>query len=379
MRSMKIIKSYKLFENDTLIGTISLSESEMYNLNQSIKDYLYKVYRPFGWKYGDDVEFTIPDHGVMRSKYINLLVNGKNIMRKIIEKNNLNTKEQFINFVKSNLENLYHYKSQFFNEVALPTVISNVRAGDICEKKVKQAFYNMARAKKMSISYEDPTPQEDISGIDTKVKIGGKTYTMQIKKMIGSNEEGDKVYIESKSCLNVNPRVNYLCFWAQTGHFLFLKNKNITTSGIFFISPVSNNIDFDYNDVYTNDDELELKNLLKDKLIELKDLQIEYDISGRNIFTETATPAWYRNTGVPFKYESYVSLRISKMSQKIEEPFSVIEDLLKVVTGPSLDWQYSMTIEFGARLEKTTIEQLKTKYQNDFSHVGGLTIHFYKL
>ena len=239
---MKINK-YKMFESTVDLETVQVEKSKISSINRDISSFLAEVYGPFGWYYGAKKEIQITGFGVIESDYIDLLINNYTIFKNVVRAYRLRTEEDFVNFVKNNLELIYNYKSKFFIYNSLPIVIRTKRKGNHGEQLVLQKFKELTLTRGFEVELVTPTLDEDIKGVDAKFILSGKTYTIQVKPMSKFEILPDKILIESPGCLTLNKygmMPDYLFFYSDNQDVLFLKNRGILSMGNSFESPVKN-------------------------------------------------------------------------------------------------------------------------------------------
>jgi hypothetical protein len=239
---MKINK-YKMFESTVDLETVQVEKSKISSINRDISSFLAEVYGPFGWYYGAKKEIQIPGFGVIESDYIDLLINNYTIFKNVVRTYRLRTEEDFVNFVKNNLELIYNYKSKFFIYNSLPIVIRTKRKGNHGEQLVLQKFKELTLTRGFEVELVTPTLDEDIKGVDAKFILSGKTYTIQVKPMSKFETTGDKIIIESPGCLTLNKygvMPDYLFFYSDKQEVLFLKNLGILSKSNYFETPSKN-------------------------------------------------------------------------------------------------------------------------------------------
>ena len=243
------IRRYKMFEatgkvsNKVDLETLEVEKSKISSINGDISSYLTQVYGPFGWFYAAKKEIQIPGFGILDSDYIDLFINNYTIFKNVAKTYRLRTEENFINFVKNNLELIYNYKSKFFIYNSLPIVIRTKRKGNLGEQLVLQKFKELTTTKGFDVELLVPTLDEDVKGIDSKFVLSGKTYTIQVKPMSSFQIVSDKILIVSPGCLTLNKygvMPDYLFFYSDKQEVLFLKNIGIISKGNSFESPVKN-------------------------------------------------------------------------------------------------------------------------------------------
>jgi hypothetical protein len=122
-----------------------------------------------------------------------------------------------------------------------------------------------------------------------------------------------------------------------------------------------------------NENESETKEDLEDRLLDIRDLGVDYEITGRNIYMLPDTENWYRNTGVEEGFRDYLCLRIRPDYKQIEEIIKIIKDCIKYME--SQGWKNSITIERGARIQKTNLDEIiEIINLKGYSNLGALSI-----
>jgi hypothetical protein len=239
------IDRYKMFEstNQVDLEFLKVEKSKISEINGEISKYLNQIYGPFGWSYAAKKEIQIPRFGIIDSDHIDLFINNYTIFKSVAKTYRLKTEENFIDFVKNNLEVIYNYNSKFFIYNSLPIVIRTKRKGNRGEQLVLQKFKDLTLSKGFDVELIIPTLDEDIKGVDSKFLLSGKTYTIQVKPMSRFKILGDKISIESPGCLTLNKygiMPDYLFFYSDKQEVLFLKNLGIVSTDNSFESPVKN-------------------------------------------------------------------------------------------------------------------------------------------
>lgn len=134
------------------------------------------------------------------------------------------------------------------------------------------------------------------------------------------------------------------------------------------------------------EDESELKDNLEFILLDLKDLGIDYSISGRNIYMlpNTIVPItrWYQNTGVESGFKHYINIRLRPDYNKIREIINILEDCFNYAENEG--WKYSLTIERGiniARIDINSIVELqkRAEYKNNNTNLGSISVFLWKM
>lgn len=127
------------------------------------------------------------------------------------------------------------------------------------------------------------------------------------------------------------------------------------------------------------ENENDIKEDLEDRLLEIGDLGVNYEITGRNIYMLYGEN-WYRNTGVEEGFNDYLCLRIRPDYKQIEEIIKIIEDCIKYTE--SQGWKNSMTIEKGARVYRVNLDDILKiiKKQGYFySNLGTISIFLWTI
>jgi hypothetical protein len=125
------------------------------------------------------------------------------------------------------------------------------------------------------------------------------------------------------------------------------------------------------------ENENDIKEDLSDRLLDIRDLGVDYEITGRNIYMLYGEN-WYRNTGVEEGFNDYLCLRIRPDYRQIEEIIKIIEDCIKYTE--SQGWKNSMIIERGARIQKTNLDEIIEiiKLQG-YSNLGAISIFLWTI
>lgn len=213
-------------------------ELSISRLNNMILDYINELYQPFGFKYGENEDILV-DGMIINGEYISKMVNNYTIFKKVIEENKIKTEDGFYMFMFNNLEEIYHYNSDFFTENTLPILINTTRKGNVWEKRSREIIEEYAKNKGFDITLRTPTLKEDISGIDLKFMLGGKIYTIQVKPYDKVIDKGDYTWFRSGGSLSIN--TDYLILYNEDKE-TFVFSKNITKNPIminadYFVIP----------------------------------------------------------------------------------------------------------------------------------------------
>lgn len=210
------------------------------NLNYIIKDYLLKIYTPFGFndplkKGSYEVDLNINGE-IINSSYISKLCNNYNLFKLIIRKKRIKTEDEFYNYIENNLEEIYHYDSDFFKKNSLPTVIKNSTRGNIGEEKSLKFFeYEILRKTQVDIKVIKPSLSEDLGGIDGKFLWKGKMLTIQVKPFEKYIENSEIIKVYSPGSLSLN--TDYLILYRSNSliKYIIIRSSDVKISGNNFI------------------------------------------------------------------------------------------------------------------------------------------------
>lgn len=131
------------------------------------------------------------------------------------------------------------------------------------------------------------------------------------------------------------------------------------------------------------EDESDLKDNLEDRLLDLKDLETRYEISGRNIYmipnTIDTNSRWYQNTGVEIGFKHYLNIRINPNYNEIEEVINVLKNIFGYIKDIKDEgWKYSVTIERGATIVRIDINSILELYKYN-KNLGAISIFLWKM
>jgi hypothetical protein len=212
------------------------------NLNKIILDYINKVYSKYGFKYGVNEDLEIEDL-IINSEYLSKMVNNYTIFKAVIKYFQIDNEGDFYNIVQDNLEFIYNFESDFFIQNTLPILINTTRRGNIGEKICKAVFSRFAKNKGLNIRLENPTIEEDISGIDAKFIYEGKYIYIQIKPFNQSNINDTNYTIKSQGSLSLGADISYLMLYDNRRRIIIAKNTKkspILIKGEYFVIPKEN-------------------------------------------------------------------------------------------------------------------------------------------
>ena len=136
------------------------------------------------------------------------------------------------------------------------------------------------------------------------------------------------------------------------------------------------------------EDESELKDNLEFILLDLKDLGIDYSISGRNIYMTDGSillsplSTWFRNTGVESGFKHYINIRLRPDYNKIVEIINILEDCFNYAENEG--WKYSLTIERNMTIVRIDINsivelQKRAEYKNNNTNLGSISVFLWKM
>lgn len=221
---LNYIKEQKAYLGDRRYGFSTDkygTESSVSALNVKIYNYIKSIYGPFGFVKGEDDKDIIVDGDIINTEYISKMVNNYTVFKIFITMNKITDEEEFYNELENSFYDMYHYNGKFFKKITLPTIIKTSRKGNLGEKKSLSKFKEVASKKGMNIDIQTPTLKEDISGIDAKFNINGKTYTIQVKPFVSNGIKGSNYYAKSNGSLSLG--VDYLVLY-KNNDYIILKN-----------------------------------------------------------------------------------------------------------------------------------------------------------
>jgi len=214
-------------------------------LNNEIKKYIESVYGPYGFSYGINEDINV-NGLILKSEYINKMVNNYTIFKRFIIDNQITDEETFYSLIISNFDDIYHYNGDFFKRNSLPILINTTRKGNINEKRSIDKFEQIVRDKGFNITVKAPTIEEDIRGIDGKFSYIDKDYTLQIKPFSSFVVEGDVFKAKSDGSLSLG--VDYLILYREDD-YIILKNQKSNPIRISYNYFVYNQSNIVYSDV----------------------------------------------------------------------------------------------------------------------------------
>lgn len=202
-------------------------------LNRNIKTYLNEVYKEFGYTYPSYFDIIV-NNSIINTEYINKMVNNYTVFKKIIELENLNTEEEFYNYMRNNLNEVYHFNGKYFKTVTLPILIATTRRGNVGEINSLK-FFTQELNNKMGITVDiiRPTVEEDVSGIDGKFVWNNKEITIQVKPFTSIVKSDDKVKVYSQGSLSLS--TDYLILY-KSDSFIILRGRDVSIKGSYFES-----------------------------------------------------------------------------------------------------------------------------------------------
>jgi hypothetical protein len=207
-------------------------------LNQKIRFYLNEVYKEFGYVYPSYFDIIV-NGSIINTEYINKMVNNYTVFKKIIELKNLKSEDEFYNYMKNNLNEIYHFDGKYFKTVTLPILIATTRRGNIGEINSLRFFSEQLNNKmNIVVNIIKPTVEEDISGIDGKFIWNGKQITIQVKPFTSIVKSDDKVKVYSQGSLSLS--TDYLILYKPVSHtefsYIILRGRDVSIKGSYFES-----------------------------------------------------------------------------------------------------------------------------------------------
>lgn len=199
------------------------------SLNSKIYKYINNIYGPFGFSYprgGESSNYDVNVNGEMiNSEYISKMVNNYTVFKKFIRLNKITDELTFYKLLESKFDDVYHYNGKFFERETLPILINTTRKGNINEVKCKAKFTEYAKTKGLDIVVENPTVEEDVSGIDAKFQHNGRTFTIQIKPFSECENLPGIIHVKSVGSLSVGD-VDYLMLYSGDKFIIAKNTKN---------------------------------------------------------------------------------------------------------------------------------------------------------
>jgi hypothetical protein len=127
-----------------------------------------------------------------------------------------------------------------------------------------------------------------------------------------------------------------------------------------------------------SENEFETKENLEFMMMDLTDLDVFFQITGKNIYMKSIGDGWYRNTGVDKGFRDYLCLRIRPDYKQIEEIIKIIENCIKYTE--SQGWKNSMTIEKGASVYRVNLNDIREYCINYMkSNLGTISIFLWTI
>ena len=216
------------------------SRNSISYINNIIKNYIDKVYGPFGFVYGkNDIDLNVNGQ-IINTEYISKMVNNYTVFKSIIRNFNIKDEDSLYNVIENNIDDIYGYKGSFFRKETLPILINTTRKGNVLEKLAKESFLSYANSKNIDITIQNPTIDEDVNGIDFKFTHNSNTYTVQVKPFTEYKYVEDNIQIKSNGSLSIDTNYLILCDGTNCIKLKNTKKNPILISGDIFISKRSN-------------------------------------------------------------------------------------------------------------------------------------------
>jgi len=226
---------------------IDMLKWEITNLNNIVSRYIESVYGPYGYRYLSDKIINVSGKAI-DTEYIGKMVNNIKIYSNIIKSNNLKTKDEFINFVKNNLFDIYHFDGIYFDK-NMEILDGTIKKGKRGESKSLEYLANTLISKGVT-NFEIKTPDkyQDNKGYDGYLIYKGKTRTIQVKPYTTCEINNNKINIKSEGSLTFG--TNYLVLYKEktkkgekTYEFIILDNikgEKIVVDGNLYICTPKN-------------------------------------------------------------------------------------------------------------------------------------------
>lgn len=192
--------------------TIDMLKWEITNLNNIVSRYIESVYEPYGYIYLSNKIIDV-DGRAIDTEFIDKMINNIKIYSNIVKSNNLKTKDEFINFVKNNLFDIYHFDGIYFDK-NMEILDGTIKKGKRGESKSLEYLANTLISKGVT-NFEIKTPDkyQDNKGYDGYLIYKGKTRTIQVKPFSTCEINNDKINITSDGSLTFG--TNYLVLYKE--------------------------------------------------------------------------------------------------------------------------------------------------------------------
>jgi hypothetical protein len=210
-----------------VIGKIYISDDIIKKVNSKIFEYINKTYGQYGFDYNRCREkhfnITLGDNFIINTEILTLMVNNRIVFENVVKEYNIKDEQEFLNFMLSNLDNIYYYKSKFFKEHTLPIIKRTLFKGKKGENDSIKKFIKIAKSKGIDVEIISSTPDEDQEGKDFLFKTNNSIYSMQVKPFTSYKIIGNKIHIRSRGDLRLKSP-NYLMLYFDDFSYILLKN-----------------------------------------------------------------------------------------------------------------------------------------------------------
>lgn len=240
---MRLIKEYLNFDTLSLPKGIVLTNDERMDINRIINNALVMYYK-INRYHKDPININ---GKVLVPEYLFKIVNNRTLLNKIVNDpnreivSNVNSKEDLINFIKSNQFDLFNVDGKYFKYV-YSLVKSTSNKGRKFESDAFKKFEDIAKLKGKPVSIEAPTLEEDLyGGIDGTFKIDNKRYTIQVKPLSRIEEyaSDSSKYIVYCDGMLQQLKTDYLIAINNSECYIFRCNSGVVKDK-FFIIPKAN-------------------------------------------------------------------------------------------------------------------------------------------
>lgn len=229
---MAYIKKYNEFLD--LPNRISLNDEKRKELGDIISKALIDYYNIY--RVPNDIVFHLGGKS-FKGEYIRKARNNRTLFSRVIKDQNLKTPDELINFFKNNIHDLLHYEGKWFDDVYF--LLKNTSSkGKREEQKAYKDFEEYAFSKGIDIQVQEPSLQEDLSGIDGFFEWKGKKYTIQVKPLKYYQDykiDTSKVIVFCDGSLK-DLDVDYLIATNEKETLIF-RARQSKTKGSYFLFP----------------------------------------------------------------------------------------------------------------------------------------------
>lgn len=216
---------FKLFEAYNPNEIVQLKDSkyniifqierfEISKINSLIIKFLDTAFRQYGYSYGKNNKIIKVDNHQLDTEYLNKFVNNIRLFGLIADRNNLKTKEEFINYMRTNMKDLYTPNGKQFKEnykVIENTAKKGKRGEEACKRNFEELLFKKTGLK---IHIEEPTDiAEDISSVDGKFIFKNKLVLVQIKPFTKFEYSNGRIKVYSSGSISFD--THYLLLYRE--------------------------------------------------------------------------------------------------------------------------------------------------------------------